>query len=408
MAHWPHRLLAKIPSSSAPLALANIGAFGIQGLFAVLLLGLFSPEQVAVYFVISQIAFFWNALALAQSTTTLLANRHTDLHQATRQAFGKSVLRMVLMLPGAGLAIWLSKIQPSLTYLAWALAIALSQMSWYLAQAYLLRTGTARQSALARVLPPFIAAVLASIGAWLQWQGPILLMAALTGFAAGALWLKGAFTLRSPSTHTSPSGTDRPSTQKDDRSTLLRLSQTLIDGLFFTGLAIVWQNAYGPEHAGWLLTLMRLMGFIPSLVHTAWQQVVLANPEQKQMRGLWVAMASSCIVVCLGLLIDGLVHWRILPTRWHGLTDYWLPMVIWHVGGCWAATFGHLSFAKGLAVKFAKLGITTQLIGIGILITPWLGLPLGPMVHIHLLATANTVMTLILCALMLKAQPAAG
>ncbi|WP_090138255.1 hypothetical protein [Limnohabitans sp. DM1] len=406
MAHWLQRLLAKIPSSSAPLALANISAFGIQGLFAILLLGLFSPGQVAVYFVISQIAFFWNALALAQSTTTLLANRHTDLHLATRQAFGKSVLRMLLMLPGAGIAIWLSKLQPSLTYLAWALAIALSQMTWYLAQAYLLRAGTARQSAMARVLPPLIAAVLASIGALLQWQGPVLLLAALAGFAVGAIWLKGAFTPH-PATQTSPSTPPRPSTQKDDRSTLLRLSQTLIDGLFFTGLAIVWQNAYGPEHAGWLLTLMRLMGFIPSLVHTAWQQVVLANPEQKQMSGLWVAMASSGIVVCLGLLIDGLVHWSILPTRWHGLSDYWLPMVIWHVGGCWAATFGHLSFAKGLAIKFSKLGITTQLIGIAILATPWLGLPLGPVVHIHLLAIANTVMTLILCALMLKAQPAA-
>jgi hypothetical protein len=405
MAQWHKRWLVKIPTSSAPLALANIVAFGTQGLFAILLLGLFSPSQVAVYFIISQIAFFWNALALAQSTTTLLANRHTDLHQATRQAFGKSVLRMVFILPGAGLAIWLSKIQPSMTYLAWALAIALSQMSWYLAQAYLLRAGTARQSALARVMPPFIAALLASIGAWLEWEGPILLMAALTGFTAGAMWLKGAFT-PNPSTHSGPSDTAKSSTQKDDRSTLLRLSQTLIDGLFFTGLAIVWQNAYGSEHAGWLLTLMRLMGFIPSLVHTAWQQVVLANPEQKQMRGLWVAMASSGIVVFLGLFIDGLVQWRILPTRWHGLTDYWLPMVIWHVGGCWAATFGHLSFAKGLAVKFSKLGITTQVIGIAILVTPWLGLPLGPVVHIHLLAIANTVMTLILCALMLKAQPA--
>lgn len=407
MADWPKRLLAKIPSSSAPLALANISAFGIQGLFAILLLGLFSPVQVAVYFVISQIAFFWNALALAQSTTTLLANRHTDLPQATRQAFGKSVLRMLLMLPGAGLAIWLSKLQPSLTYLAWALAIALSQMAWYLAQAYLLRADTARQSAMARVLPPLIAALLTSIGQWLRWDGPILLISALAGFAAGSLWLKGAFTNKH-TTHNTATADPRPSTQKDDRSTLLRLSQTLIDGLFFTGLAIVWLNAYGPEHAGWLLTLMRLMGFIPSLVHTAWQQVILANPEQKQMRGLWVAMASSSIVVSLGLLINGLVHWSILPTRWHGLTDYWLPMVIWHMGGCWAATFGHLSFAKGLAVKFSKLGITTQLIGIGILITPWLGLPLGPVVHIHILATVNTVMTLILCALLLKAKPAAA
>lgn len=407
MAHWPKRLLAKIPRSSAPLALANISAFGIQGLFAILLLGLFSPGQVAVYFVISQIAFFWNALALAQSTTTLLANRHTDLPQATRQAFGKSVLRMLLMLPGAGLAIWLSKLQPYLTYLAWALAIALSQMAWYLAQAYLLRAGTARQSAMARVLPPLIAALLASTGQWLRWDGPILLISALAGFAAGSLWLKGALTNKHP-THNNATAAHRPSTQKDDRSTLLRLSQTLIDGLFFTGLAIVWQNAYGPEHAGWLLTLMRLMGFIPSLVHTAWQQVVLANPEQKQMRGLWVAMASSGIVVCLGLLINGLVHWSILPTRWHGLTDYWLPMVIWHMGGCWAATFGHLSFAKGLAIKFSKLGITNQLIGIGILITPWLGLSLGPVVHIHILATVNTVMTLILCALLLKAKPAAA
>lgn len=403
MAHWPKRLLARIPASSAPLALANISAFGIQGLFAIVLLGLFSPGQVAVYFVISQIAFFWNALAMAQSITTLLANHHVDPGKATRRAFGKSMFRMLLMLPGAVLAVWFSKLQPLLTYLAWALVIAFSQMAWYLGQAYLLRAGSARQSAMARVLPPLVAAALASIGAWLQWEGPILLLSALAGFSAGALWLKGAFSIKQTS-HTST--TSKPSSQKDDRSTLLRLGQTLIDGLFFTGLAIVWQNAYGAEHAGWLLTLMRLMGFIPSLVHTAWQQVVLANPEQKQMRGLWVALTSSGIVVCMGLLIDGLVHWDILPTRWHGLTDYWLPMVVWHVGGCWAATFGHLQFAKGLAVKFSRLGIATQLVGSAILITPWLGLSLGPVAHIHMLAITNTLMTLILCALMLKAKPA--
>jgi hypothetical protein len=125
------------------------------------------------------------------------------------------------------------------------------------------------------------------------------------------------------------------------------------------------------------------------------------------MRGLWVAVASSIIVVCLGLLINALVNWHILPTGWHGLSDYWLPMVIWHVGGCWAATFGHLPFAKGLAIKFSKLGIATQLIGIAILSWPWLGLPPDPIFHIHLLATSNAVMTLILCALMLKAKPTA-
>jgi hypothetical protein len=408
MAHWLKRLLAKIPSSSAPLALANIGAFGIQGLFAVLLLGLFSPGQVAVYFVISQIAFFWQSLALAQSTTALLANRHKNLPQATRQVFGKGILRMALMAPGAVVAIWLSKLQPSLTYLAWALAIAISQMAWYVAQAYLLRAGTARQSAMTRVLPPLIAALIASVGAWFHWDGPVLLISALAGFAVGALWLKDTFIKLPEAGPVSTQEPSRSNIQKDDRSTLLRMMLTLIDGVFFTGIAIIWQSAYGPEHAGWLLTLMRLLGFIPSLVQVAWQQVILARPEEKQIRGLWVALSSSALVLGLGLLINALTYWNFLPARWHGLSNYWLPMVIWHVGGCWAITFGHLPYAKGLAIQFSRLGMVAQLIGITILVMPWLGFQMDPIVHIHLLASTSTVMTLILCMLMLKAKPAAA
>lgn len=350
-------LLQRMPARSAPVALANVIAFGIQGLFALLLLGLFDPEQVAVYFVVSQIAFYWHNLALAQGNTALITNPTTDIRRATRRITVQSILRLLLLLPLGYLGLHLSALDsPELQLgqlMVWTLLIALCQMAWYLAQAYLLRNGTASQSAVARVLPPTMASLVVCLGAALQWRGPVLLAAALLGFACGGIWLRDAWRKNAPSQQQAA----RPPTQRDDRSTLLRSVSTLMDGLFYTGLAIAWQSHYGGEHAGWLLTLMRLLGFIPSLVHTAWQQVVLANPDQKQIRSLWVAMGSASLVMLTGLAIATIAQAGWLPQRWQGLQGYALPVALWQTGACLVMTFSYLGFARGRAVPFAWLSI---------------------------------------------------
>lgn len=382
--------------------MANLAAFGIQGIFAILLLGLFSPEQVAVYFVVSQIAFFWHNLAMAQSNTALIANSSNNIRQAARQATAQSTLRLLLLVPAGYWALRVSAMHGPqigiMELLLWTLLIAFFQMAWYLAQAYLLRNGTAQQSAIARVLPPLVAALCAGLGAALQWPGPVLLVSALLGFACGAWWLLNAWR---PGTDTDAQA-PRPATQRDDRSTMLRTISTLVDGLFFTGLAIVWQSSYGGEHAGWMLTLMRLLGFIPSLVHTAWQQVVLAKPDQKQVRSLWVALGSTCLVIAAGVGIEVMADSGVLPAQWQGLQHYALPVALWQTGACLTNTFSYLSFARGRAVLFAWLGMGLHSLCLLALLGPLLWVGTTAVSHFWLIASAYSLLSVLMTIALLK------
>ena len=371
-----------MPARSGPVALANLIAFGIQGLFALLLLGMFEPQQVAVYFVVSQIAFYWHNLALAQGNTTLITNPIQDIRREARLITTQSSLRLMLLLPLAYLGLHLSDLNsPELqiaALLVWTLLIAFCQMAWYLAQAYLLRSGTAGQSALVRILPPFIAALIAWLGATLQWHGPVLLAAALLGFACGAAWLADAWR---PNAQSHPE-TARPPSQRDDRSSMLRALSTVMDGLLYTGLAVAWQSYYGSQHAGWLLILMRLLGFIPSLVHTAWQQLLLAGPDQKQIRSLWVALGSASLVMLICLAITIAAHTSWLPERWQGLQDYAPPVALWQASACLVMTFSYLGFARGRAVLFAWVGIGKHFLCLIALLLPLaLRLPLQAVEH---------------------------
>ncbi len=55
-------------STSRVVALSSAVAFATQVAFALLMLRLFTPQEVGEFSVISQIGFFWMTLALAQAT----------------------------------------------------------------------------------------------------------------------------------------------------------------------------------------------------------------------------------------------------------------------------------------------------------------------------------------------------
>jgi len=187
-------------------------------------------------------------------------------------------LRGLGLLPVAALAVWFSQLVmwPALL---WALLLAFCQMGWMLAQSLTLRVGTPWQQALVRVLPPATAAATALtaalLGASLGWEGPVLLLAALLGYAVGAAWLVPAFRahgvqhiaapITNASIHCAP--------QSDPRSAALRMAHTLVDALLATAIVVVWQRLYGAEETGWMSALLRVLGFVPALVHMAWAQV---------------------------------------------------------------------------------------------------------------------------------------
>jgi hypothetical protein len=156
---------------------------------------------------------------------------------------------------------------------------------------------------------------------------------------------------------------------------------TLSDGLAATALALSWPAHYGAQEAGWLLALLRILSFIPALVHTAWAQVVLSSSTKVQLRPLQVAWAASVLVLGVGALAQLALTWGWLDARWQGLSAYVWPLVLWQTAACFAAAHAHLPFQKGLAVQHAWLCVAMNAGFIALCVAlPWV-IPLSASTH---------------------------
>ena len=388
------RRFLPLPANSHTVALASLAAFGTQVVFALLMLRLFSPQAVGEFSLLSQIGFFWMTLALAQAPLSLLANAGVPAPQALRGAWRSSLQRGIWLLPVAALAVWLSGLA-TLSALGWVLLLALSQMAWMLAQSYTLRAGTRAQQAAVRVLPPLTAALAALCGAWLDASGPTLVASAVLGYAVGAVWLLPAWRQAqgvAPSDAFTPSGELEQAS--DPRSARLRFAHTLADALLATSVVVVWQRLYGAQDTGWLTALLRVLGFVPALVHMAWAQVVLAQGEntppthtaalgaaspsvvpgvaadapQSHTRARhaprvawWLGLGAAACVAALAGVCALALDWGWLEARWSGVLAYLLPVALWQATACVLAAFSHRPFQTQAAVRYswACIALTT-------------------------------------------------
>jgi integrase len=71
--------------TSKIVALSSAVAFALQIALALLMLRYFSPEEVGMFSVISQIGFFWTTLSLAQTPLRLLANHGVSVFEDARR-----------------------------------------------------------------------------------------------------------------------------------------------------------------------------------------------------------------------------------------------------------------------------------------------------------------------------------
>jgi hypothetical protein len=362
----------QLPRSSHTIALASAVAFATQVAFALLMLRWFAPQDVGEFSVISQIAFFWMTLALAQTPLSMLANQHLPAHVAAQHAWRTSVLRAMGLLPVAALAVWLSHLAlwPALL---WAMLLALCQMGWMLAQSWTLRTGHAWQQAAVRVLPPLTALVAAGVGIALSSLWPVdaeianvrgasvLLGSALLGYSVGAVWFVPALRSKSgaanqPTIFLSP----EPSTseQSDPRSAALRMAHTLVDAVLATAIVVVWQRLYGAEETGYLTALLRVLGFVPAVVHMAWAQVMLAQGHRRHAHATqawWLGLGAFACVLALGLICALALYQGWLEPRWQGVWPYIAPLVLWQGTACLSAAFAHRPFQTQSARSYSWL-----------------------------------------------------
>ncbi len=401
-------MFKRFNSTSRVVALSSAVAFATQVAFALLMLRLFSPQEVGEFSVISQIGFFWMTLALAQAPLGMLANQYLPAHIAAQHAWRASVLRCLGLLPVAALALWFSQLNmwPALL---WALMLAFCQMGWMLAQSFTLRVGSAWQQAAVRVLPPLTAAATALtaalVGASVGWSGPTLVLSALLGYAVGAAWLVPA--LRTRDVHTSSdksiastpdaSATANPH-QSDPRSATLRMAHTLVDALLATAIIVVWQRMYGAEETGWMSALLRMLGFLPAVVHMAWAQVALAQGQQHNEHQTawashwWLGLGAFACAIVLGFSCAVALHQEWLDPRWGGVWPYITPLVLWQGSACLSAAFSHRPFQTQSASVYSWTCMALGVLQTGVLLAP-LGLsqPIDAELHIATFAFVSSL-----------------
>lgn len=357
-------------STSRVVALSSAVAFATQVAFALLMLRLFTPQEVGEFSVLSQIGFFWMTLALAQAPVGLLANQHVPAHIAAQHAWRASALRALGLLPVAALAVWFSQLSlwPALL---WALLLAFCQMGWMLAQSFTLRVGSAWQQSAVRVLPPATAATTALtaalLGASAGWSGPTLVLSALLGYAVGAAWLVPALRMRDVGISNASSATNTH--QSDTRSAALRMAHTLVDALLATAIIVVWQRLYGAEETGWMSALLRVLGFLPAVVHMAWAQVALTRSHQNQ-NPWWLGLGAFAFVIVLGMSCAVALYLEWLDPRWSGVWPYIAPLVLWQGSACLSAAFSHRPFQTQYASAYSWACMALGLLQALVLLTP--------------------------------------
>jgi uncharacterized membrane protein YqaE (UPF0057 family) len=378
------------------------------------MLRLFTPQEVGEFSVISQIGFFWMTLALSQAPLGMLANQHLPAHIAAQNAWRASGLRGLGLLPIAALAVWFSQLS-MWPVLLWAMLLAFCQMGWMLAQSFTLRVSSAWQQAAVRVLPPVTAAATALTAALVSasagWNSPTLLLSALLGYAVGAAWLVPALRLRdvnmgkASSTAATPTPETSPATnthQSDPRSATLRMTHTLVDALLATAIIVVWQRLYGAEETGWMSALLRVLGFLPAVVHIAWAQVALAHGQHNK-NPWWLGLGAFACVIALGLSCAVALNLEWLNPRWGGVWPYIAPMVLWQGSACLSAAFSHRPFQTQSASAYSWACMALGLSQTMVLLAPMgLAEPIDAVQHMAAFALVSSLGLLVLTVWMAK------
>ncbi len=371
--------------TSKIVALSSAVAFALQIALALLMLRYFSPEEVGIFSVISQIGFFWATLALAQTPLRLLANHGASVFDDAQHAWVSSLKRFVLLSPLAALAVWWSGMS-FVNALLWAFLLSLCQLTWMLAQSMRLRMEGVWAQAGVRVLPPLMALLVAVAAVFMQWSGSALLAAALLGYAVGAAWLLPAlhpyWQAKFGNVSTKPNevalspALEDPShvaiapVSGDNRSATLRMAHTLADALLATAIVVVWQRMYGAQETGWMAAPLRVMGFVPAVVHMAWAQVLLAQPQHARTNPLWVGLAGFASVALIGAGCAVTLEFGWLGEQWQGVWPYLLPLVLWQGSACLVATYSHRPFQNNKGTTYSIICIIQSSIQFIILFLP--------------------------------------
>jgi hypothetical protein len=121
--------------------------------------------------------------------------------------------------------------------------------------------------------------------------------------------------------------------------------------------------------------LLRVLGFLPAVVHMAWAQVALAQGAQTKAPTSWVSPwwlglgAFACVIV-LGLSCAVALYLDWLDPRWSGVWAYIAPLVLWQGSACLSAAFSHRPFQTQSASAYSWACIALGVLQAVVLLVP--------------------------------------
>jgi hypothetical protein len=127
---------------------------------------------------------------------------------------------------------------------------------------------------------------------------------------------------------------------------------------------------YGAQETGWMTAPLRVMGFVPAVVHMAWAQVLLAQPQHARTNPLWVGLAGFASVALLGAGCAVALEMGWLGDQWQGVWPYLLPLVLWQGSACMAAAFSHLPFQDHRARRYSWMCMSVTAAQVCVLLVP--------------------------------------
>jgi hypothetical protein len=143
----------------------------------------------------------------------------------------------------------------------------------------------------------------------------------------------------------------------------------MVDALLATAIILVWQRLYGAEETGWMSALLRVLGFLPAVVHMAWAQVALTRSHPNK-NPWWLGLGAFAFVIVLGMSCAVALYLEWLDPRWSGVWPYIAPLVLWQGSACLSAAFSHRPFQTQSASAYSWACMALGLLQALVLLTP--------------------------------------
>ena len=176
------------------------------------------------------------------------------------------------------------------------------------------------------------------------------------------------------------------------------MAHTLVDALLATAIIVVWQRLYGAQETGWMSALLRVLGFLPAVVHMAWAQVALAqdhranNSSTRLASPWWLGLGAFTCVIVLGLSCAAALYQEWLDPRWSGVWPYIAPLVLWQGSACLSAAFSHRPFQTQSAGVYSWACMALGLLqGVALLAPMALAQPIGAEQHMATFALVSSL-----------------